>query len=268
LVAEFIYEHNSKSDVSVERGIGRLRKHARINSPGEDQGEGGAPPLALPFWVVQDDQDDDGSRSFTTAPFSPSVYQFEAQRSPSDPWYPIALELPHVVIPVGCKGEATIEGLLDTGGACTMGDLVYWREVASRCPHLIAQFKELSDHQEKPISIGGVGAGKVEITHIMGIWLLWLVGDKESKLVIRLGENMPVTLLIGLPFQIATQCVMDIGQLKCHSVVFDSTWKLTLKVPHKKTIRSLDATVDFLLNGWLSLLLPLLPRRFAGRISR
>jgi hypothetical protein len=53
-----------------------------------------------------------------------------------------------VVIPVGRKGEATIEGLLDTGGACTMGDLVYWREVASRCPGLIAQFEELSDHQK------------------------------------------------------------------------------------------------------------------------
>jgi hypothetical protein len=200
--------------------------------------------LALPFWVVQDEQDAYSSRSFSTAPFSPSVYEFEAQRSSSDLRYPIVSELPHVVIPVGRKGEAMIEGLLDTGGACTMGDLIYWREVASRCPHLIAQFEELSNHQEKPISIGGVGAGKVEITHIMGIWLPWLVGNKDSKLVIGLGENMPVTLLIGLPFQIATQCVMDIGQLKCHSVVFDTTWKLTLKVPHKKTIRSLDAFVD------------------------
>jgi hypothetical protein len=246
LVAKFVYEHNSKSDVSVERGIGRLRKQARLNSPGEDQGEGGAPPLALPFWVVQDDRNDEGSRSFATAPYSPglSSYQFEAQGSPSGLLYPISLELPQVVIPVGRNGEATIEGLLDTGGACTMGEMFYWQEVASRCPHLIAQFEELSEHQEKPISIGGVGAGKVEITHIMGIWLLWLVGNKESKLVIGLGENMPVTLLIGLPFQIATQCVMDIGQLKCHSVVFNSTWKLILKVPHKKTIRSLDATVS------------------------
>jgi hypothetical protein len=132
LVAEFVYEHNSKSDVSVEQGIGRLRKHARIESPGGNEEAGGGPPLALPFWVVQDEQDDNCSRSFSTAPFSPGVYQFEAQRSPSDLCYPIALELPHVVIPVGCKGEATIEGLLDTGGACTMGDLVYWREVATR----------------------------------------------------------------------------------------------------------------------------------------
>jgi hypothetical protein len=167
LVAEFVYEHNSKSDVSVEQSIGRLRKHARVDSPGGDEEEGGGPPLALPFWVVQDQQNDYSSWSFSTAPFSPSVYQFEAQRSSSDLCYPIALELPHVVIPVGRKGEATIEGLLDTGGACTMGDLVYWQEVAGGCPHLISQFKELSNHQEKPISIGGVGAGKVEITHII-----------------------------------------------------------------------------------------------------
>jgi hypothetical protein len=246
LVAEFVYEHNSKLDVSVEQGIGRLRKQARLSSPGGDQGEGGGPPLVFPFWLVQDDQNGEGSRSFATAPFSPgmSSYQVEALDPPSGLCYPISSELPHVVIPIGRNGEATIEGLLDTRGACTMGDLTYWREVAGGCPHLIAQFEELSDHQEKPISIGGVGAGKVEITHIMGIWLPWLVGDKDSKLVIGLGENMPVTLLIGLPFQIATQCVMDVGQLKCHSVVFNSTWKLTLKVPQKKTIHSLDATVS------------------------
>jgi hypothetical protein len=272
LVAKFVYEHNSKSDVSVEGGIGRLRKQARLNSPGEDRGEGGDPPLALPFWVVQDDQNGKGSRSFVTVPYSPSMpsYQFEAQGCPSGLRYPISSELPHVVIPVGRNGEATIEGLLDTGGACTMGDLVYWQEVAGRCPNLIAQFEELSDHQEKPISIGGVGVGKVEITHIMGIWLPWLVGDKESKLVIGLGENMSVTLSIGLPFQIATQCVMDIGQLKCHSVVSPSTalGSSLSRFPTRRPFVLLTLLFPLLGNVWLSPLLPLLPRRFVGRILR
>jgi hypothetical protein len=224
-----------------------------LNQEGDrgEEGEGGT--WALPFWVVHDDEDDDDdARSFGTAAKSLNVgyqaissYQFGDQGSGSPIRYPIASELPHVVlIPVGCNGEATIEGLLDTRGACTMGDLIYWCEMASRCPQLVAQFDELSDHQEKPISIGGVGAGKVEITHIIGLWLPWTVGRQDSKLVIGLGENMPVTLLIGLPFQIAMQCVMDIGQLKCHSVVFNSTWKLTLKVPHKKTVRALDAVVS------------------------
>lgn len=51
---------------------------------------------------------------------------------------------------------------------------------------------------------------------------------------------MPVTLLIGLPFQIAAQCVVDIGNLKCTSNVFGATWNLTLKMPHKKSVRVLD----------------------------
>jgi hypothetical protein len=45
----------------VEQGIGRLRKQARLNSPGGDQGEGGGPLLALPFWLVQDDQNGEGT---------------------------------------------------------------------------------------------------------------------------------------------------------------------------------------------------------------
>ncbi len=52
---------------------------------------------------------------------------------------------------------------------------------------------------------------------------------------------MPMTLLIGLPFQVAAQCLIDIGNLKCHSVTFNATWKLTLKTPQKKDIRTLDA---------------------------
>ena len=98
-----------------------------------------------------------------------------------------------------------------------MGDIEYWQEVAKRKPELISHFQELSKHQEKPISIGGVGAGRVMITHVMGLWLPWKIGTQETKLVIGLGENMPMTLLISLPFQIAAQCSIDIGNLKCHS---------------------------------------------------
>ena len=63
--------------------------------------------------------------------------------------YPITVELPHTDIPVGKNAEATAEGMLDTGGACTMGDLEYWAEVAKRAPELVAQFEELAQHQEK-----------------------------------------------------------------------------------------------------------------------
>ena len=125
-----------------------------------------------------------------------------------------------------------------------MGDITYWSEVAKRNPELISHFEELADHKEKPISIGGVGAGSVIITDIMGIWLPWQIGRDETKLVVGLGENMPMSLLIGLPFQVAAQCVIDIGNLKCHSNTFNTSWKLTLKSPQKKDLRSLDAVMS------------------------
>ena len=71
----------------------------------------------------------------------------------------------------------------------------------------------------------------------------WMIGKDETKLVIGLGENMPMTLLIGLPFQVASQCVIDVGNLKCHSNLFNSTWKLTLKRPMRKDVRMLDAAM-------------------------
>ena len=82
--------------------------------------------------------------------------------------------------------------------------------MANRVPSLIAHFDELEQHQEKPISISSVGAGKVVITHMMGLWLPWVVNTSETKIVIGLGENMPVNLLVGL---IATQCNINIGNL-------------------------------------------------------
>ena len=124
-----------------------------------------------------------------------------------------------------------------------MGDITYWQEVAKRHPQLVTHFEELTAHQEKPISIGGVGAGRVMITHVMGLWLPWMLGNDTTKLVVGLGENMPMTLLIGLPFQQSAQCVIDIGNGICHSAVFNTSWKLTHKRPTKKDVRMLDAAI-------------------------
>ena len=200
--------------------------------------------MMFPFWVEDDDLVEPGY-SFEGSTTELATYKFSAQtHEESSIRYPISTELPHVVLPIGKSGDATVEALLDTGGACTMGDIEYWTEVSKRKPELISHFEELSSHQEKPISIGGVGAGKVQITHVMGLWLPWMVGTQETKLVIGLGTNMPMTLLIGLPFQIGTQCSIDIGNLKCYSATFNTTWKLVMKRPIRKDIRMLDAAMS------------------------
>ena len=76
------------------------------------------------------------------------------------------------------------------------------------------------------------------------VWLPWVVDTSETKIVIGLGENMPVNLLVRLPFLIAMQCNINIGNLTCFSAVFNMTWKLTLKVPHKKDVHTLDAIMS------------------------
>ena len=156
--------------------------------------------------------------------------------------FPISIELPHIKIPVGkhTRDGLWLEGLFDTGGACNMGDLAYWKVVAERFPDIQANFHVLEEHSIRPISIGGIGAGRVEITHLMEIWLPWVIGGNQAKCVIGLGDNMPLTLLLGLPFIQASKCNVDVDNLMVHSRVFNADWKLTMKIPHKKTIRALD----------------------------
>ena len=233
LIGSFLVETSIHGEEGPNIHMGTRKRTKKDDQPTSQDN------VSFPFWLVDKPSDEDPIVDTDNSMFS--TFQFVPEGASSPIRYPISSELPHVIIPVGPLGQASVEGLLDTGGACTMGDLTYWKEVANRNPQLIAQFEELTVHQVKPISIGGVGQGKVEITHVMGIWLPWIVNNRDSKLVIGLGENMPVTLLIGLPFIIASQCTIDVGNLKCHSTVFNDSWKLTLKMPHKKTLRSLDA---------------------------
>ena len=158
--------------------------------------------------------------------------------------FPITSELAHVDFKVGKQGEASIEGMADTGGACNMGDFDYWYQVVLRYSSIVAHFDELEQKSLKPIAIGGVGAGQVFITHILALWLPWKIGNRDTKLVIGLGKNMPVTLLIGLPFLITAQATIDLAELRLYSKVFNTTWRLTLKRPFKKDERSLDAIMS------------------------
>ena len=233
LVSTFITEQNKHAVTSLSS----LRSRTRDNKDKDGSGV-----ISLPFWVVNEAAfqallDDD--HWVQVQSFNANVQQdgFTFR-------YPITVELPHTDIPIGKNAEATAEGMLDTGGACTMGDLGYWKEVTLRMPNVVAHFEELAQHQEKPIQIGGVGSGSVLITHVIGLWLPWTIGGEDTKLVIGLGENMPMTLLIGLPFQIAAQVNIDIGNLKCYSKTFDTTWKMTLKRPQRKDIRTLDAIMS------------------------
>ena len=117
----------------------------------QGDGAGTTGSIVLTFWAAQ--EEDNGGRSFKFTALG---------QAPVDIRYPITGELPHIMLPVGKKFTGfQVKGLLDTGGACTMGCLGYWGKVAQRYPEIVSHFEELEQHSEKPISIGGVGAGQV-----------------------------------------------------------------------------------------------------------
>ena len=121
-----------------------------------------------------------------------------------------------------------------------MGDRIYWEAAAERYPELLVDYVKLEEEQMANIRIGGVGAGSVEITHLMTFKLPWIVDNKTTKITIGLGDAMPVTFIIGLPFMMATKMVTDFDNFKCYSPVLNHTFKMNMVVPHKKTIMSLD----------------------------
>jgi hypothetical protein len=248
LVAEVARHHPNLLTEPRETQSGRVRTRS--------QGPSNGPPLAFMFWQIEEDPSGSGHR---VSALSRATWNHDGGNGLLSNWleqsqtplvgvaqagddvvYPIAPQLPHVCVPIGKGKEATVEGLADTGGACNMADEAYFLALAAKYPELIQNVQRLEDYQERNIVIGGVGQGKVEITTIMSIHLPWQVNGQETRLVIGLAKNMPVTLLIGLPFFIAAQCTLDIANQRCVSNVFNTTWPLTFKIPFKKTVRELD----------------------------
>ena len=233
LVESFVTEVTKQTPSSMSLSSSMKRK-----SNDEDGG-----PMALPCWRLDDDdRPAEGTQIVSlkthSANPSPSKDDGIALR------YPITNEFPHADINVGKNAEATVEAMMNAGGSCAMGECDYWCLVSLKLSYLFARFEELATYQERPIPIGGVGDGRILITHICELWMPWTIDGEATKLVIGLGKNMPMTLLVGLPFFIATQTVIDIGSLSMHSKTLDQTWKLTLKRPQRKDARTLDAILS------------------------
>ena len=101
----------------------------------------------MPFWCIDKDNNLD-LHDETLEPLHLASYKVSPVGASFSLRYPISIELPHIDLPVRKEAQETAEGMLDTGGACTMGDLV-----AKRVPG-VTHYDELKKHQEKPITSG------------------------------------------------------------------------------------------------------------------
>jgi hypothetical protein len=82
--------------------------------------------------------------------------------------------------------------------------------------------------------ISGVGQGAVIVTHIMEIHLPFVINGTQTKINIGLAENVPITLLYGLPFQTLAKMDIKFGTMTVFSPVFDATFRMAMKTPHCK----------------------------------
>ena len=92
----------------------------------DDDGHGVA--LAFLFWFINKDALD------TSEPLLASYKFTELGTAGSTLRYPISIELPIIDFPIKKDTQATAEGLLDTGGECTMGCHIYWDEIVKKIP--------------------------------------------------------------------------------------------------------------------------------------
>ena len=132
LIQSFAAECNANG---ATRQSARHRKSPVPQDGGNEQGRSLDPALrgyAMPYWVTEESADvivPDPPQDVINATRA-SSFKFTPKGLGGSIRYPITTELPHVDLPIGKQGVDTIEGLLDTGGACTMGNIEYWTEVS------------------------------------------------------------------------------------------------------------------------------------------
>jgi hypothetical protein len=151
---------------------------------------GGIPTVELP--------DEDSDSTWNVSP-TPKIFLSNANIPRIA--YPIAQELPHIRLPIGRNGTGKLEGLLDTGGCSTLGHLPYFMELAKSYPDLVMDVHELQQYRLENINISGVGQGAAVVSHIMEIYMPFIINGTQTKVNIDLAENAPITLFYGLPFQ-------------------------------------------------------------------
>jgi hypothetical protein len=99
----------------------------------------------------------------------------------------------------------TLSGLLD---CCNMVWKDYHEQIQKQFPYVVANYFKLEDKQFEDINIGGIKDG-VWITHMIKYWLPFQKAGGNVTLTIGLAEDLPISTLFGLPFQIKANLKPD-----------------------------------------------------------
>jgi hypothetical protein len=90
---------------------------------------------------------------------------------------------------------------------------------------------KLSEKQFEDINIGGGIKDGIWITHMIEYWIPFQKAGGIATMTIGLTEDLPITTLFGLPFQIKANIKPDWNAHTATSGVFKHTFKLRTQRP-------------------------------------
>jgi hypothetical protein len=74
--------------------------------------------------------------------------------------------------------------------------------------------------QRSDIRIGGIGGGII-VTHLLELYMSYTINGQHTKIIFGLTENLPITAIIGLPFFVQAEGVIDLAEQRIVSQVVD-----------------------------------------------
>ncbi len=151
----------------------------------------------------------------------------------------ISQQMPHIRIPVGLRGDATILNMVDTGAGLSLGRLDYHKSIYESRPHLVSSFVYLKDSPDMDeFDIGGVDefGNPTRVTAIITYKTAFRINGQPVTLSYGLSSSASTNTILGLPFLRAAQAAIlmtgnDDESMICQKL--GSTFRIEYTVPFR-----------------------------------
>jgi hypothetical protein len=68
----------------------------------------------------------------------------------------------------------------------------------------------------------------------------YTINGQHTKIIFGLTENLPITAIIGLPFFVQAEGVIDLAEQRIVSKLLDTTWPISYKKPSLKPVSVIE----------------------------
>jgi hypothetical protein len=146
--------------------------------------------------------------------------------------------LPHVRLPIGSDGSASLFAMVDSGAGLNLGRLQYHLDIATKAPHLVAYFGYLRDEHLKDSSnqdeftLGQVGEGDgPKVTAVIVYYTNFICDANNVTIAFGLTDSCTTNTIIGFPFLKAADGISMFGSNALVLQRFGVTLNMDYSVP-------------------------------------